>query len=89
MKKYGYTEIRKMGIHELRTLCIEKNWYTDGDNEEYSNFLITAKNYENITCDELVELATDIKSHSDTEYEITSIMFELTKICVSYFEEDE
>lgn len=89
MRKYGYTEIRTMSMNDLRALCIEKNWYTCGDVDEYSNLLTTAQNYGNITCDDLVELATDIKSHSETEYEITSIMFELARICISFFNEDE
>ena len=37
--------------------------------------------------DDLVELATDIKSHSETDAEITSIMFILAKACVSVFDE--
>lgn len=85
--KYGYTETRRVEMAMLRDLCIDKNWYTCGDNEEYSNLLRTAAYCENITTDVLVELATDIKSHSETEYEITSIMYELAKICYTYFEE--
>lgn len=85
--KYAYTETRKMTMDNLRALCIRNDWYTCGDNEEYSNLLNTAHYCENITTDVLVELATDIKSHSDTEHEITSIMFELAGICYSFFEE--
>lgn len=85
--KYAYTETRKMTMDNLRALCIEHDWYTCGDNDEYSNLLNTAHYCENITTDVLVELATDIKSHSETEYEITSIMFELARICYSFFEE--
>lgn len=85
--KYGYKEIRKMEMGRLRALCIEHDWYTNGDVDEYSNLLNTAHYCENITTDVLVELATDIKSHSDTEYDITNIMYALAGICVSYFEE--
>ena len=85
--KYGYKEIRKMEASSLRALCIEHDWYTGGDVDEYSNLLSTAGDCENITTDVLVELATDIKSHSDTDYEITDIMYELARICYSYFEE--
>lgn len=89
MKKYGYTEKRQMYAGNLRELCIKHDWYTKGDNKDYHHLLGKANNLENITCDDLVELATDIKSHSDTEYEITSIMYELATICYHTFSEDE
>lgn len=85
--KYGYKEIRTISVEDLRMLCVEKEWYTEGDNKEYANLLETAENYENITCDELVEMATDIKSHSETDYEIETIMYMIANKCKSYFEE--
>lgn len=85
--KYGYKEVRRMDSMNLRSLCIKQDWYTAGNIVEYANLLDTANGYDNITCDELVELATDIKSHSHTDYEIESIMYALCEICHSYFEE--
>lgn len=84
---HGYKEIRKMEMCSLRGLCIRMNWYTDGDIDEYDNLLRTADRCENITTDVLVELATDIRSHSNTDHEITTIMYELADICYTYFEE--
>lgn len=78
-------ETRKMNSYDLRELCIKRDWYTSGDNEEYSNLLdMTAHR---MTTKKLQQIAEDIKFHSDTPYEITDIMFELSQICCSYFEE--
>jgi len=85
--KYGYEETRHLSGYDLRSLCVKENLYTLGTNEEYFNLLETAEKTENITTDDLVELATDIKSHSETDAEITSIMFILAKACVSVFDE--
>jgi hypothetical protein len=86
MNKYGYKEIRKLHWHDLRNLCISKNWYMLGNNEEYEQ-LESLTNKDNITTDNIVEIATDIYSHSNTEYEITNICFEIARICNAYFEE--
>lgn len=86
--KYGYKETRIIDTDAVRQLCIAKKWYTLGTNEEYAHLLLDIiPNIENVTSDDLVEIATDIMEHSDTDYTFTSIMFELAKICRSYFEE--
>ncbi len=85
--KYGYKEIRKIEASKIRNLCIEKDWFTCGDNDQYGELLDYGFSGKNITSDELVEMATLIKEYSDTDYEVTSIMYELAKICYSYFEE--
>lgn len=61
--KYGYKVVRKLTMQALRQLCIDRDWYTDGDNEEYSNMLFMTKK-EDITSDVIVEIATDIIEHS-------------------------
>lgn len=61
--KYGYKVIRKLTMQALRQLCIDRDWYTDGDNEEYSNMLFMTKK-EDITSDVIVEIAIDIIEHS-------------------------
>jgi hypothetical protein len=86
--KYGYKEIRTIDADAVRKLCIAKEWYTLGTNEEYAHLLLDIiPSIENVTSDELVEIAENIKEHSDTEYELTSIMYELARICHSFFEE--
>ena len=92
MKKYGYTEIRKADAYKIRQLCIDKNWFTAGTNEEYSNLLKYGFSEIAITSDELVEMATLIFEHSEPEYlqdyEYTDVMCALAQCCYSYFVED-
>nr|DAY58864.1 MAG TPA: hypothetical protein [Caudoviricetes sp.] len=61
--KYGYKVVRRLTSDALRALCIERAWYTNGNNEEYSNMLAKTKK-EDITSDDIVEIATDIIKHS-------------------------
>ena len=84
--KYGYKETRKIEMDKIRNLCVRKNWFTCGDVYSYDRLLDYSK-CENITTDELVEMAEQILENSETEYGITDIMFELAEICYSYFEE--
>ena len=84
--KYGYKEVRKIDMAEIRSLCVRKNWFTCGDVYSYDRLLDYSK-CENISTDELVEMAEQIKENSETDYEITDIMFELATICYTYFEE--
>ena len=89
MKKYGYTEIRKISSESLRSLCIKNNWYTNGDNEEYGHLLIDlADSKDNITTDDIVEIAQDIYDHSYTDYDVESIMFAVLQIANTYIERD-
>lgn len=88
MKKYGYKEIRQVGMCELRALAIRKNWFTKATEEEYAQYLNYA-NCDNITSDELVEMATLVKEYSDADdQEYTSIMFEIAQVCFTFFEEE-
>ena len=97
--KYGYKEVRQLSSSDLRALCIAEDWYTGGTNEEYANLMqMTEK--ENITTDDIVEIATDIYEHSleamrklkreasfDTSECLTHIMFLVNEKCRVYFEE--
>ena len=86
--KYRYREIRKIHANSLRNLCNAKNWYTRGNTEEYSNLLYDmTENKENITTDDIVEIAQDIIEHSNTDQELTSICFDIARIAVTFFEE--
>lgn len=84
--KYGYREIRKIDASDIRGLCIKHNWFTRGNKAEYDVLLQYGFGKE-ITTDELVEMAEIILEHSDTDYELTSVMYELNEICYTYFEE--
>lgn len=86
--KYGYREVRKIREDDLRNLCVAKHWYTRGDNAAYNHLLSDlADRKENITTDDIVEIAMDILEHSNTDQELTSICFDVARIAVTFFEE--
>lgn len=89
MKKYGYSEKRTLTMENLRNLCVFNNWYTNGSNKEYENLLNNVDNLINITTDDIVEIATDILSHSNLELdELTNICFKINEACNTFFIED-
>ena len=85
-----YREVRRISAEDLQRLCIEKRWYTCGSGKEYMHLLCDlADDKENITTDDIVEIAKDIMEHScmtDGE-EITSVCFEVARVAVTFFEE--
>lgn len=85
--KYGYREVRRIYAEELRNLCVEKGWYTRGTGSEYCHLLNDlAHEKENITTDDIVEIAKDILEHSDTDQELTSVCFDVARIAETMFE---
>lgn len=87
-----YIETRVMDSSKLRSLCIKRNWYTRGTNEEYGRlFDLLYDEYGcpvNLTTEKLAEIAEDIMEHSDIrDYTITAVMFELADSCYTYFDE--
>lgn len=93
-----YIERRTLQASELRSLCIRKNWYTNGTNDEYCAMLRrTSHNFQAVemTTEKLAEIAEDIRQHSDERDcndgylpDIPGIMFDLAKICDTTFEEE-
>ena len=94
--KYGYKEVRMLDSGDLRALCIKKDWYTGGTIAEYEN-LMQMTERENITTDDIVEIATDIIEHSETakaKFEKASggedfylhVMYLIAEACYTYFE---
>lgn len=80
------TEIRKLYSGDLRQLCIKHNWYTRGKNEEYAPLLNAVDDLNNVTTDEIVNIAENILRHSITDYPLSSVCFEIAEICHSFFE---
>lgn len=71
----------------LRSLCVEKERYTSGDNDEYSNMLAMSKK-DDITGDDIVEIATDIIEHSDLSLDdFTYVCDEILKKSYSFMVE--
>lgn len=92
MSTYGYKETRSIDMSELRNLCIKQSWFTCGDNEEYSELLNMVNNTE-LTTDLIVELASIIYSHSESDNDhtmsehITNIMYLIAKASCTLFNE--
>ena len=57
-------EIRKLSSDKVRMLCIKKNWYTCGTNEDYAKML-AATDKEDITANDIYDIAIDIINHSN------------------------
>lgn len=92
MKKYAYTETRRIEIGKLRAVCIKENWFDAGTNEEYASFFEMARYMDNVTVDELVELATVICEHTsrasvlDDEFFCNMLYILAKDTCYSYFD---
>ena len=78
-------ETRVISYENLRNLCIKNDFYTNGDCEEYDN-LFRKLDVETLTTKHIFNIAADIKYHSETDYDIESIMYMLAEISHTYFE---
>lgn len=82
--KYPYKIYRLLTMEKLRGLCIQRNWYTNGDNDEYSHMLNMAKRG-NLTSDDIIEIALDIVAHSDLEDDdLMNVCDEILRCTVSF-----
>lgn len=81
-----YVEVRKITSTALKVMCMEHDWYTLGTRAEYNNLLYNlGERKENITIDDIAEIAEDILEKSDTECGILEIMREVSCYCFSHF----
>lgn len=83
-------ETRWMNKLDLRSLCIEHNWFTHGNNNQYNKFLnMVGDHTKHLTTNTLLKMALTIQQYSDPEtYEILElggIMFCLNEICHTSF----
>ncbi len=77
-------EVRRLTMEDLRRACIKNDWYTLGTCKEYDKILTISNAITNVTTDELKKIARDIKDHSETEYDVSSIMFILANEYCKY-----
>lgn len=84
-----YKEIRKIRASALRQLCIDRDWYTAGDNDEYEHLLFDlAGHKENLSTADIMAIAADIMEHSKLSSDtIESVAFEVARIADVFFEE--
>ena len=90
MKKYGYHEVRHMHLDSLRNLCIKENWCTSASSDQYKA-LLDMTEIENITTDDIVEMAVLIMEYSGmsiTGGDFDNVCFNLFQICNTFIEED-
>ena len=83
-----YKEVRKISAQALRQLCVDNNWYTAGDNDEYEHLLLDlAANKENLNTADIIEIAADIMEHSNLSDDCTieNIAFEVARIATTHF----
>lgn len=83
-------EIRKADADKLRALCINKGWFDMGTNRDYDRFLFYGLSHQDITTNDLKDMAEMILIHTGSaisEYSITDVMFELNTCCYTYFQQ--
>lgn len=85
-------EIRWISGTKVRQVCINYEWFTCGDVEEYAELFECiydiSNSARNVTTDILEVIARNIKKYIDTDYNIAEIMFVLNAdCCTTFFEE--
>lgn len=71
-------ETLKWSSSDIRSLCMDKNWYMAGDVQSYSNMLGYVDNTMP-SVEAIYKVAKDIFEHTDdTDYTIENIMFEIS-----------
>lgn len=85
-----------MDLYDLRKLCIDNNWCTRMNNDEYEKFLnltMVNSNRANMTANRLYKMACLIEKYSDDERKSTnktmfieSVMWSLSHACYSNFQ---
>ena len=84
MKTPNIQVTRQWSAASVRNVCIENNYYTCGDNEDYEHMLNWVERlYPNT--DNMYFIAQDIAKHSADDLPISSIMFQLERSAVSTF----
>ena len=92
--RYEVESRTKIYADEVRNKCIEKDWYTRGDNKAYGKMLDLCKDTEEVTLVILMAIAEDIYAHSNPDrwegYDdnpLANIMYELMEDCChTYYE---
>lgn len=80
-----YREVKSIDFESVRGKCIEKRWYTRGTTKEYTALADYILDLEEVTTENLVVIANDILEHSETDYNIEAILWELNRVCNTYF----
>lgn len=82
-------ERQHLSISDVRSMCVENDFYTCGTNEEYEamfSMVIVLYPKNIITADDLAPIAADILAHSKTDMELESILYCLGEKIVRCYE---
>lgn len=81
-----FKEVSKWDMEDIMHLCIERQFYTKGNIQEYSSMLAGVK-AGNPTTESVQAIARDIKEHSDCEESVLDIMNAIrAKVIRTYYE---
>ena len=86
------TETQRISMSDVRSMCIEYDWYTCGTNQQYDKMLRMVNALSDkqiITADDLYPIASDILAHSNTDHDVASIMWALGKKIVRFYDVEE
>lgn len=81
------TEKRFTDVDSLRSVAIDNQWFTHANNHQYDEEYLSYGNGVNLSTDDIYRMAQAVVKYSDTDMEITSIMFEIARVCYTVFEE--
>lgn len=84
-----YKETRRISASALRDLCIQHDWYTCGDNDEYDHLLLDlAGSKPNLSTGDIIAIVEDIAAHSNLKegWSIEAIAFEIARACSVTFQ---
>ena len=82
-------EIVHISFDTLRSECVKHDWFTLGTCREYQAMFNRAREIDDKgtwTAEDYQEVATIIKDHSDTEYDVPNIMCVLANAATRWFE---
>lgn len=86
--KHRYKEIRRLGVEDLRNLCVYNNWCPN-DVQEYEERLRLFGAKENLTTEDIIDMAEWIVDHCSTSAKrgdtVESIAWELAHECMVEF----
>ena len=78
--------VRFLRFEDVRRVCIENDFYTNGTNEEYNDLKEYVDRTKDMTDDKLIRVARNIQNHSNTTYTLDTIITMLNEKIFIYSE---
>lgn len=87
MSEIKYIERRLIFVDDLKQLCMDKKWYTMGDEQCFLQMLDKCKK-SNITTEDILEIAKDIHVYTETsKLNFIEMCSDIANITKSFFEQ--